>query len=106
MPDRRFAAALLVFSLGSPLGASEPVDHATIARIRDEGLRHSEVMATLAHLTDRIGPRLTGSAALRAANDWTRDRFAAWGLRDARLEGYDFGRGWNFSQSAVRMVAP
>ncbi len=103
---RRFAVALFALTLGSPLTAAEPVDHATIARIRDEGLRRSEVMATLAHLTDRIGPRLTGSAALRAANDWTRDRFTAWGLRDARLEGYDFGRGWNFSQSAVRMLAP
>ena len=31
-----------------------------VARIRDEGLNRSEVMATLSHLTDILGPRLTG----------------------------------------------
>ena len=35
-----------------------------VARIRDEGLNRSEVMATLSHLTDIVGPRLTGSPGI------------------------------------------
>ena len=86
--------------------AEEPVDLAMMTRIRDEGLHHSQVMDTAFHLTDVIGPRLTGSPQLKEANDWTRQRFADWGLANAHLEGYRFGRGWTFSSCQVRMVAP
>jgi carboxypeptidase Q len=103
---RRLSNLLLVLCLAAPLCAAEPVDDAAIGRIRDEGLRHSQIMQTLEHLSDAIGPRLTGSASLKVANDWTRQQFAAWGLADARLEGYDFGRGWHFEKSTVRMLAP
>jgi carboxypeptidase Q len=89
-----------------PLFAEEPVDLSMMTRIRDEGLHHSQVMDTLYHLTDVIGPRLTGSPQLKAANDWTRDQLAHWGLANAHLEGYTFGRGWSFSSCQVRMTAP
>ena len=39
---------------------------------------HSEVMANLRQLSDVIGPRLSGSAAMRRANDWTAERFRAY----------------------------
>lgn len=102
----RLSCLLLLPLLAAPPAAAEPVDHAAIGRIRDEGLRHSQIMETLEHLSDTIGPRLTGSARLKVANDWTRQQFADWGLADARLEGYEFGRGWHFERSAVRMLAP
>jgi hypothetical protein len=89
-----------------PLLAEEPVDLAMMSRIRDEGLHRSQVMETLFQLTDVIGPRLTGSPQLKAANEWTRDQLARWGLANAHLEGYPFGRGWSFSGCQVRMVAP
>ncbi len=89
-----------------PLCAEEPVDLSMMTRIRDEGLHHSQVMDTLYHLTDVIGPRLTGSPQLKAANDWTRDQFTRWGLVNAHLEGYPFGRGWSFSACQVRLVSP
>ncbi len=98
------ALALTVSAL--PGRAEEPVDLAMMTRIRDEGLHHSQVMETLFHLTDVIGPRLTGSPQLKQANDWTRGRFAEWGLANPHLEGYRFGRGWTFSACAVRMTAP
>lgn len=88
------------------LGAEEPVDLSMMTRIRDEGLHHSQVMDTLHHLTDVIGPRLTGSPQLKEANDWTRQQLAGWGLANAHLEGYPFGRGWTFSACEVRMVSP
>jgi carboxypeptidase Q len=57
-----------------------------IERIKEEGLKRSQVMATLSYLTDVIGPRLTGSPNLKRANDWTRDTLAKWGLSNAHLE--------------------
>jgi len=89
-----------------PLWAEEPVDLGMINRIRDEGFHRSQVMDTAFHLTDVLGPRLTGSPELKAANDWTRKQFESWGLVNAHLEGYPFGRGWSYSAVQVRMVAP
>jgi len=87
--------------------AAEPVDWEVVTRIRDEGFERSLVMKTLRHLTDEIGPRLTGSPALRQANEWTRDQLTDWGLQNAHLEEWGpFGRGWSFSRASVRMLAP
>ena len=64
-------------------------------------------MATLSYLTDVIGPRLTGSPNLKRANEWTRDKLAAWGLVNARLEGWGpFGRGWSLNRFSAQVVAP
>lgn len=94
-------------SLGaSVLSAAEPVDLDMVTRIRQEGLDRSQVMETLFHLSERIGPRLTGSPQMKAANDWTRDKLAGWGLANARLEGFPFGAGWSCSRHDARVVAP
>ena len=77
-----------------------------VTRIREEGLRHSQVMETVRQLTDVLGPRVTGSPQMKAANDWTRQRLEEWGLRNAHLEAYPFGRGWSFSHAAVHMLKP
>ena len=78
-----------------------------VARIRDEGLNRSEVMATLSHLTDIVGPRLTGSPQLRVASEWARNRFTTWGLQNAALEPWGpFGRGWSLRRFSAQIVAP
>jgi hypothetical protein len=78
-----------------------------IERIKEEGLKRSQVMATLSYLTDVIGPRLTGSPNLKRANEWTRDKFAAWGLANAHLEAWGpFGRGWSLKRFSAQIVAP
>jgi carboxypeptidase Q len=105
---RKFLSAVALLSVLAPcvLAAEEPVDLSMMTRIRDEGLHHSQVMEILYQLTDRNGARLTGSPQLKRANDWTRDQFTKWGLVNAHLEGYPFGRGWEFSACQVRMLAP
>ena len=102
---RTLVLAVLALS-ALPLRAEEPVDLSMMTRIRDEGLHNSQVMDTLFQLTDVIGPRLTGSPQAKQANEWTRDQFTRWGLVNAHLEGYPFGRGWSFSACQVRMVSP
>jgi hypothetical protein len=84
-----------------PAAANDPVE-----RIKDEGLKRSQVMQTIQHLTEVIGPRLTGSPALKRANEWTRERLAGWGLQNAHLEGWQFGRGWTLERFSAEVVAP
>ena len=50
-------------------------------------------MENLRYLSDVIGPRLSGSPAMRRANEWTAERFRSYGLA-ASLEPYDFGVTW------------
>jgi carboxypeptidase Q len=77
-----------------------------IERIKDEGLNRSQLMQTLEYLTDVIGPRLTGSPSLRRANDWTKERLAGWGLSNAHLEPWAFGRGWTLKRFSAEVVEP
>jgi len=78
-----------------------------IARIRDEGLKRSQVMKTVSYLTDVIGPRLTGSPEMKRANEWTRDQLTSWGLTNAHLEPWGpFGRGWSLKRFSAQLLAP
>src|SRR5215207_10411970 len=63
-----------------PRARPTPDPNDPVQRIRDEALNRSQVMQTLSHLTNVIGPRLTGSPGMRRANEWTRDKLAGWGL--------------------------
>ena len=81
-------------------------DLTTITKIRQEGFRNSKVMDYAEALTDRIGPRLTGSPSMKKANEWTRDELAKMGLSNAHLESYKFGRGWVAESCVVRMLTP
>ena len=87
------AAALVAASVGGVQGAfaqnmpvQERVDLDMTGRIRQEAFQRSQVMATLNHLTDVIGPRLTNSPAMAEANKWTRSKFTEWGLANVHDE--------------------
>jgi hypothetical protein len=78
-----------------------------VERIKDEGVNRSKLMETVEYLTDVIGPRLTGSPALRRANEWTRERLTQYGLVNAHLEPWGpFGRGWTLKRFSAEVVAP
>ena len=78
-----------------------------ITRLRQEEYNYSQVMDLMSHLTDDIGPRLTGSPNMKKANEWTRDEFTKWGLANAHLESWGtFGRGWAYQLCEVRMTSP
>lgn len=87
--------------------AVESLDLGMYARIRDEGINRSQVMEYAGALADGIGPRLTGSPAMKKANAWTRDTLAGMGASNAHLEDWgEFGIGWEQQASGLRMVAP
>jgi carboxypeptidase Q len=95
------------YSRGETQPATESLDLGMYARIREEGLTHSQVMEYAGALFDDIGPRLTGSPNLAKANAWTRDQLTAMGLANAHLESWgDFGMGWRQISTSVDMVTP
>ena len=104
---RRLALALAFVALtGASVPAQEKLDWATLGRIRDEGFRRSQVMETAAQLTDVHGPRLTGSPQYKKAADWARQQLETWGLANAHLESWPFGRGWSFERCSAHVVSP
>ena len=103
---RRSILVCLILIITCPVwSAEEPVDLDAVTRIRDEGFNRSQVMDMAQHLTDHIGPRLTGSPQLKAANEWTLQKLEELGL-EGRLEAYDFDHGWSYQHSELHMVAP
>ncbi len=99
------AVALLALPAFEPLGAQVP-DPAMTERIKEEGMQRSQALDLFHTLTDVYGSRLTGSSEHTAAAEWVRDRFAAWGLADSRLEPFEFGRGWSLEKLSIEMTSP
>ena len=77
---RALFLSLAVLTISLSAQSPEPVDSAAIAKIREHGLQKSQVMETMFWLTDRYGPRLTGSKEFEEAGDWTVNscRTGAW----------------------------
>ncbi len=97
----------LLASCSLVLVAQDKVDLSVVNRIKTEAFDHSRVMDTLSMLTDRYGPRLTGSAEAREAGDWTVGRLKEYGLQNVHLESWGpFGRSWELQEYSVEMIEP
>src|ERR687892_1326136 len=76
-------------------------------QIRHEGTNNSQILRTVHMLTDVYGPRLTGSPNLKAAGEWAIEQMHAWGLKEGRLEPWDFDRvGWTNERLTAHLVSP
>ena len=87
------------------MAAQSPVDTTGTGALIEQELNRSEVMQNLQHLSDVIGPRLSGSPAMRRANEWTAERFRSYGL-GATLEPYTFGVTWERGPASLRLTVP
>lgn len=77
------------------------------ARIRKEESENSQLMHTMHMLTDRYGPRVTGSPNHEAAAKWVAARMKEWGFQNVDLEPWDFGRaGWSNERASGFIVSP
>lgn len=112
--DRRIAplAASLALIAGGTLAPAAVADDpaaqsAVVERIVATARAENRVMDHLDHLSNRIGPRLTGSDGLQDACEWAVTRFQSFGIANARLERWgDFPVGFNRGPWAGRMVEP
>ncbi|HEX6600920.1 MAG TPA: M28 family peptidase [Gemmatimonadaceae bacterium] len=82
-----------------------PTNDPVIRRIYQEGMQRSQASRLAQVLMDSIGPRLTGSPANRAANDWLVRTYGSWGIT-ARNEKYGTWRDWTRGQSRVELTQP
>ncbi len=99
--------ALLVAVPATAQVAREAVDLSVVEAIRDEGLNRSRIPELVGHLTDVIGPRLTGSPGMMEANEWTAGKLREWGLENVVIEPWgEFGRGWENLSVYMRTLTP
>jgi len=102
----RITTTVLVLCGTLIIAAQAQSDQDVLARIRAEGLEHSQVTPVFDMLTVNIGPRLTASPAHKRAAEWARDQLTSYGLANARLEPWTFGRGWTLEKLTVEMIEP
>jgi carboxypeptidase Q len=94
----------VALALGAALVRAEDSD---ARRIISAGENGNQVMDDLDWLTNRIGPRLTGSDNLQDAVEWARDRFKEEGLANARLEEWgEFPVGFNRGPWFGKVITP
>jgi carboxypeptidase Q len=100
---------LLAFASTAPIAQApqEKIDREVYFKIRSEAVERSQILHTLHMLTDVYGPRLTGSPNLKAASDWVVKRTTEWGLKNAHLEPWEFGKpGWANERTSAFLIAP
>src|SRR4051812_15391569 len=107
--------ALFAFAIAAPSAQSstEKIDTAMNARIRAEGMDHSQIMHTMHYLADVYGPRVTGSPNHEAAARWAIDEMTRWGMKNGHLEPFEFKTatvtptgGWLNKKAAGHLIAP
>lgn len=100
-------AWLLALSLPVAALAQEKVDLSMMQKIREEGLKRSQVMDIAFNLTDKSGNRLTNSEGYMRAANYAKDALTGWGVTNAQLDAWgEFGKGWELEKSYVAMTAP
>ena len=103
----RTAFALFVVSLPAVVPADPQVDSAAAdAKILGEIRDHSEAMANIEYLCDRIGPRVTGTPQQQEASEWTAQKFGQYGLSNVRLEPWSIAHSWTRGAARARILKP
>ncbi len=100
-----FLVAFLGFSPG--LMAQEEANWEVVSRIRDEGLRRSQVMDIVGYMADVLGPRLTASPSMRKAQEWAQQKMREVGLENIVYErAGEHGVNWDNEYTSLHMTAP
>ncbi len=90
----------------APSAAAKAEALALDRRIIDEVKKSPEIMANLTYLSDQIGPRLTGSPALKRANEWAAEKMKSYGLTNVQLEPWQIPVGWERGTATARLIEP
>lgn len=109
MLNRRAVALWLILSLLYLATPSQSRSQETDinARLRKEGMEHSQIMKTMHILSDVYGPRLTGSPNHKRAAEWTIKQMTDWGLVNGHLDPWDFKHpGWLNERLTAHIISP
>src|SRR5215470_6571481 len=94
---------LLLSSASAGLGADSGVSD---GQVLEEALVRGQAYDNLQHLTDAIGPRLTGSKNLEDAAAFVMERFKSYGLSNVHREEYEIPSTWQRGRCDVSVVGP
>ena len=108
MPTRiRPLATILLLVLAAATGDTVPVDWAMVAKIREEGLQHSQVMEYESYIADVLGARLTNSEDMQRAQLWLEGTMKQIGLVGVAAEPFmDYGVTWDNEYVSLQMLEP
>jgi hypothetical protein len=107
MQIRTFAPALLLLLTAALSPTPVGVDPVMVAKIREEGLQHSQVMDLESYMTDVLGARLTMSNDMQRAQAWAKAEMEKLGLTNVTVEPYtDWGVTWDNEYVSVQMLEP
>src|SRR5262245_5401734 len=108
-PPRAAFVAVCVLAAALSARAQDTADKAALeldARLIEDASKTSEIMKNLGYLSDVIGPRLTGSANLKRANDWTAEVMKKYGLQNVHLEPWEMPVGWERGTATMKLLDP
>lgn len=97
--------ALAAQTADAQTAATFPTPDPTLARLWRLGMDSSQVQRLGQVLLDSIGPRLTGTAMQKQANDWLLSLYKQWGA-EGRNEQIGTWRGWRRGHSHIDLIAP
>jgi carboxypeptidase Q len=104
---RKIIVVPIILLISTVFGQTEKLDLNMMAKIREEGLNHSQVMEIVFNLTDANGPRLMQSPGYFKAANWAKTQLSSWGLENAKLEGWGtWGKGWELEKYYLAMTSP
>ncbi len=99
------ALATSAASQGFPQPSGFAVEDPVLRRIWAIETDSSQLQRLAQVLFDSLGPRLTASPAMSAAQNWLLATYTGWGIT-ARKEQYGTWRGWRRGKTHIDLVAP
>lgn len=97
--------AVRAYAQDAPAAANDPALNLD-AKIIADAAKTSEIMRNLAYLSDVIGPRLTGSANLKRANEWAAEVMKSYDLSNVHLEPWEIPVGWERGTATMKLIDP
>lgn len=105
--SRVFTVAAMLSLTAAALPHLTDVDPVMMAKIRQEGLEHSQVMDLESYMTDVLGARLTASDGMRRAQQWVQHKMDSLGLTNVTAEPFmDWGASWDNEFVSLHMLQP
>jgi len=107
IPGVVLAALALAALCGFYAGDKNQADTDIVAKIREEGFQHSQVMNIAGYMTDVLGARLTLSEDMKRAQIWVKDKMHQIGLINITAEPFmDYGVTWDNEYFSLHMLEP